>query len=260
MQDYVDENWKALLQTDDLLDFDRLWQLDIGWFEPPNRRRGGWSGVSQTSLQQLQGAPIGIFIKRQENHIYKSPRHPIRGELTFTREFHNLLRYKKYNIPTLNLIYHAERHFSKDRRAILITAELSGFVSLQDLVASWQVGTVPSRQQKLAIIHAVARVVQKLHHHRMQHNCLYPKHIFVKQQQNDIDVRLIDLEKTKQRWRRMSACLRDLDTLNRHSPQWSRIDRLRFLLAYMGQTHMGKGVKTLWRQLDKKRMKKSPRS
>jgi len=260
MQDYVDEDWKTLLQTNDLLDFDELWQLDIGWFEPPNRRRGGWSGVSQTSLQRSQGTPIGIFIKRQENHIYKSLRHPVRGELTFTREFDNLLRYKKYSIPTLDLIYYAERHFGKDRRAILITAKLSGFVSLQDLMASWHVATAPSKQQKLALIHAVARGVQKLHHHRMQHNCLYPKHIFIKQQENDIDVCLIDLEKTKQRWNRMSACLRDLDTLNRHSPQWSRTDRLRFLLAYMGRTNMDKGAKALWRQLDKKRKKKSPRT
>ena len=81
-------------------------------------------------------------------------------------------------------------------------------------------------------------------------------YIFIKQQSDDIDVRLIDLEAAKQRWRRKSAYLRDLDTLNRHSLEWSRADRLRFLLKYTGRSKMDAGVKTLWRQLDKKREKK----
>lgn len=249
MQDYIDENWKEILQANGLLDFDTLWQLDVGWFEPPNKRRGGWSGVSQTSLKQSQGEPVGIFIKRQENHIFRSIRYPIRGELTFTREFHNLLRYNKYKIPAPYLVYHAERYYGADRRAILITAELSDFISLQDLLVSWLINS-PARRQKLAVIYAIARAVHKLHKHRLQHNCLYPKHIFVKQQDSNVEVRLIDLEKTKQRWYRKSACLRDLDTLNRRSPEWSRTDRLRFLLQYKGRSRMDPGVKTLWRQLD----------
>jgi hypothetical protein len=43
--------------------------------------------------------------------------------------------------------------------------------------------------------------------------------------------------------------LRDLDTLNRHSPAWSRTDRLRFLLAYLKRHAVDSKVRKVWQRL-----------
>ncbi|GMQ91616.1 MAG: lipopolysaccharide kinase InaA family protein [Gammaproteobacteria bacterium] len=256
MREWFHPEWKPLLSAQGLNQFDAIWGLELGWFEEPNKCRGGWSGVSRMDVRTVNGDTRGIFIKRQENHVYKSLMHPLKGEPTSVREFENIKRYHHAGVPTLNVVYFAARNNNGKRQAILITEELSGYKPLDQFITENR----PILSEKRNIVAVLAAAIRCLHDHHLQHNCLYPKHIFIKQQENGIDVRLIDLEKTKRRWRRMSACLRDLDTLNRHSPQWSRTDRLRFLLAYMGQTNMDKGAKTLWRRLDKKRKKKSPRT
>ena len=62
-------------------DFDTIWQLDTDWFEPPNHRRGGWSGVVKYVLETTHGA-IDVFIKRQENHVSKTLLHPFKGQMS----------------------------------------------------------------------------------------------------------------------------------------------------------------------------------
>ena len=45
------------------------------------------------------------------------------------------------------------------------------------------------------------------------------------------------------------AMLRDLDSLNRYSPEWSRTDRLRFLKAYLGIVRLTPATKRICRKL-----------
>ncbi|MBE9516184.1 MAG: hypothetical protein IME93_04320 [Proteobacteria bacterium] len=78
------------------------------WPVSGQRSRGGWSGVSRVDIKDTDGNSHGIFIKRQENHTYKSLSHPL-GELMFVREFHNINVYHKANVPTLDVIYFATR-------------------------------------------------------------------------------------------------------------------------------------------------------
>ena len=85
MKEYwYNDDWQQILFDNNLDDFDDIWKLKTKWFEPPNIRRGGWSGVVKIDLDTPQGK-IGIFIKRQQNHITKTFIHPIRGMLTFER-------------------------------------------------------------------------------------------------------------------------------------------------------------------------------
>lgn len=68
--EYINENWRQTLQRNHAANFDALWQLQQdSWFEAPNQRRGGWSGVCKTTLTMPDGSESGIFIKRQENHF-----------------------------------------------------------------------------------------------------------------------------------------------------------------------------------------------
>jgi len=95
----------------------------------------------------------------------------------------------------------------------------------------------------------VASVMVKMHEHKIQHNCFYPKHIFVRFTGSSLDVRIIDLEKAKVKMFRRHASFRDLYALNRHAQGWSRTDRLRFLLLYLGRKRLDREAKELWRRI-----------
>ena len=69
MHDFVANDWGLIARTNGLDSFESIWTLDIGWFEEPNERRGGWSGVSRYEIELPDGRREGIFIKRQQNHI-----------------------------------------------------------------------------------------------------------------------------------------------------------------------------------------------
>jgi hypothetical protein len=60
---------------------------------------------------------------------------------------------------------------------------------------------------------------------------------------------VIDLEKTKRRWRRNAARVRDLSTLDRYSEGWTRSERLRFFLHYLGEPRLTPRVKRLARKV-----------
>ena len=55
MPDYVANDWEAVARANGLDSFESVWALDIGWFEEPNERRGGWSGVSRPEVELPDG-------------------------------------------------------------------------------------------------------------------------------------------------------------------------------------------------------------
>ena len=83
-----------------------------------------------------------------------------------------------------------------------------------------------------------------MHNQHLQHNCLYEKHIFLKQlEDGSIDVRLIDLEKVKWKPFKAQAMYRDLGSLYRHSSGWNNRDYLRFFLFYQKESRLSKPSK-----------------
>jgi hypothetical protein len=93
-----------------------------------------------------------------------------------------------------------------------------------------------------SVITGVAQACARLHHHRLQHSCLYGKHLFVncRPAPNDSrvqedDVRFIDLEKLRRGFSRQSVGAHDLDQLMRHTPGLGERDRETFLAAYRQQ-------------------------
>ncbi len=244
MQDYQADNWTALLEHNGLKSFDDWWQRDAEWFEEPNYRRGGWSGVSRLELEDASGNKHAIFMKRQENHVAKTLRHPLKGIPTFIREMHNILQLKEAGVAALVPVYFATRTIDGAQRAVLVTESLDGFLPL-DEVAQETLEYSARRQ----LIEAVAVLIRRLHAQRLQHNCLYPKHIFVKPVATGYEARLIDLEKTKRRLLERTAMVRDLDSLNRHAHGWSSADRLFFLHSYLGSEKLTATVRNLWNKL-----------
>ena len=228
-----------------LNNFEDFWNIKAEWFEAPNIRRGGWSGVANLRLKMPGGKnDFGIFLKRQENHITHTLGHPIKGILTFEREARNLRFLQKRGIPSLKLLFFAEQKSKKSRRAILITQELKGYISLKKLLQNCHNEEKTRTPGYNLMMHSVADVVKKMHENHLQHNSLYAKHIFIHQsllennfkktEIHENPVKLIDLEKGKIRLFKSQCIRRDLYTLNRHTEYVSLKDRLRFFKFYTG--------------------------
>jgi hypothetical protein len=249
MRDHLAEHWRATFEHNGLRIFDDFWARQIAWFEKPNFRRGGWSGVGRWELSLPQGGSVAVFVKRQEDHVTRTWRHPFRGMATLRREFENVLQFQRFHLPAPGLLYFGERKVEGHLRAMLVTEELKGFRSLEAWTEEWAHHGWPPLAARRQWIGAIASVVRQMHARRFQHNCLYAKHVFVKAgNSGGVDVRLIDLEKARRCWWRRLAVYRDLDTLHRHTPGWRVTDRVRFINAYLGGSN-GRRQRQLWRAL-----------
>ncbi len=243
MSQYISQPWQQLLKANQLDNFEAFWQLDAGWVEEPNFRRGGWSGVSKHTLNSHDGSHKIIYIKRQENHISRSLRNPIRGIPTVRREANNILNFNKQGIPTLSLVYYSERSLEGRRQAILATEELTDYLSLDEWLQQWQQTplAIPLRNK---VIEASANTIKQVHDAGFRHGCLYAKHLFLKVIDNkDVSVKIIDLEKAKPRLRSRHRMIRDLATMYKHTA-CSNTARMKFSLYYFGLKRMNNSVKS----------------
>ncbi|MCF6281752.1 MAG: lipopolysaccharide kinase InaA family protein [Candidatus Polarisedimenticolaceae bacterium] len=248
MNDFIGEGWQAILHHNNLDNFDALWELQADWFEPPNERRGGWSGVSRIQLETPAGETIGLFLKRQENHVCRSIKNPIRGVATFLREFKNIRRFQELKVPTLEPVFFGLHHVNGKQRAILVTRELAGYQPIVD--RPQENPALHSIEARRSLFSTLAELMRRMHADRRQHGCLYLKHLFMKPlAEGGFDVRVIDLEKTRQLLSQKRAIFRDLYTLSRHAQGWSRSDCMRFFLIYRQEQHLSKEGKQLWRAI-----------
>jgi len=256
MKDYLADDWQRIFEFNGLRSFDDFWKLEAQWFEEPNKRRGGWSGVARCELKRPEGGVARVFLKRQENHITRTLLHPIRGLSTFIREFESIMRYRRNGIPTLTPTYFAVRRQEGNDRAVLMTEELTGFRSLDELAREWR--TMPA-VTRLAITRAVAQLLKQIHSHHLSHNCFYPKHVFLRvAAENKVEARIIDLEKTKWRPFGLDRDFRDMRRLNGAGLPWSRAERVRFFREYLGLPRLTADAKQKWRRIARRHLEKHP--
>ena len=257
MTDYLGEGWQTLLSKNNLATYGSLWRLKADWFEEPNIRRGGWSGVVKVSLKQTNDDPVFIFIKRQENHLSRTWRHPIKGVATFIKEYNNLRLFHKYDIPTPELVYFGARSNNGKPQAIIATKELVGYQSLNVLLHKSDSSMIIGSKHRQALFKETAKIIYHMHQHRIQHNSLHPKHIFAKPLGDNWDIRIIDLEKAKRRVFKHTASLRDLATLRRQMTELTGKEQITFFKAYVNEAKLSIKSKKLWSQIKNRILKKS---
>jgi hypothetical protein len=234
MDDFLADSARPLFARHRLDNFAALWALELDSVDSPNTGRGGWSSVSRLELADAAGQIHAFYLKRQIGHLSRSLRRPF-GEATFAREFRNIRRYRHDRIPALEAVFFGERRIAGKACAMLVTRALDDHRPLDHWLADWP--TLP-RATRHAIIDAVATLVGTLHAAGHLHNCLYPKHVFVRLDAHAASARLIDLEKTRPLHFGARDRARDLDALNRHTHGPSATERLRFLLGYLGREHI----------------------
>lgn len=240
----------AELRRSRLDSLDAWWTLALREVEPGNRRRGGWSQVFRFVLDGVGG----VFVKRQKDHVYRSWRHPLRGRLTAEREFHALARCREAGIAVIEAVLYAVGTANGHQRGVLVTRALDGYRGLDEVTRG---AARLDRSIRDRLLRQTAALVRTLHAARLEHGCLYPKHVMVQDtwlltghESDGSPVVLIDLEKCTRRWRRGACQRRDLDSLNRRADGWSRTDRRRFLGYYLGAgRRLDPTGRRLWRAL-----------
>jgi len=227
---YQEPACRAALHHHGLNSFDAWWSREIDWFEAPNQRRGGWSGVGRLVLPLDNQPALTLFVKKQQNHGRRSWCHPLAGEPTFRREFDRLQALAAAGIPAPKVLMYAESLQAGNQRAILVTENLHGFTDLEQLLPALLAQPLGIRR---TVLRAVARQIRRFHDLGWVHRALYPKHIFVRTGDVVPEVALIDLEKARKSlgaWRRARF---DLAALHRHTDGLSRSDRLYFFKQYL---------------------------
>lgn len=256
IKEYTGEGWEKILKSNKLNTFDLIWDLEAGWFEEPNERRGGWSGVSRIEVEGENGETIGIFLKRQENHNTKAWNKPFKGIPTFYREFKNILRFIDNDIPTVEPVYFSYRYKEGNCQAILMTKDLKGFESLDAPLYARDGALMQNKTKREQIMLAVANATRKMHDHHFRHNCFYSKHIFVRCSEDKYEVKFIDLEKLNRNIFKKNAMMRDLYTIPRRiSSGWGLKDRMKFFQLYRQEKELSPASKLIWRAIDE-RMKR----
>ena len=243
---FVDPEFKPTLEALGLGQAEEVWALDLARVDDPNRARGGWSEVVRLQLSEpVQGVET-LYIKRQQDFGYREWPNIFIKRPTLQHEYQNLTWCERHGIPVAKPLAYYSFNVDSHQRAILITAGLTDYLPVSEL--DWPHEIAEENRKRL--LRAVARTVFQMHREGLQHNCLYPKHVFVHKQFFDSgkdDVRLIDLEKARPINRWNGGIFRDLDTLNRRSVDWSEEDREYFFKQYY-QWNDGKG-RVLWDRL-----------
>lgn len=241
-------NAKDVLHRHGLDSFESLWRIELDAVDAPNTNRGGWSSVYRLELDDANGRAHAFYLKRQSNHLTRTLRHPL-GEPTFAREFRAIQSYAHCGIPSLQAALFAQRSVDGEHQAVLLTRALDDYQALDIWYQRWHALNWRERQD---LILASAALIRALHNAGKVHNCLYPKHVFLKLDGDGAGARLIDLEKTRRAWMGRRDYAYELSTFNRRSNVPSRSQRLRFLLAYLGKQRVDQEVRD-WASLVQRR-------
>lgn len=218
--------------------FEALWSQKAAWIEEPNVGRRGWSGVCRLEVKDAAGTGFSAYLKRQENHGYRSLRSPWRVQPTAFREYRRLLALQRAGIPTPQVLYYGERRGPCGTRALLMTRAVPRSIPLDAYLAV--ADRRPAREVE-HVLQATAALIGRLHRRHIQHCALYGKHVLLSgfqdipesaraEGQRLIPV-LIDLEKARWRPWRVGMALKDLSQFYRRVP-WTETQWETFLADY----------------------------
>lgn len=242
---FIAVNARDVLARHGLDSFDALWRYGEENGADVIGRGKGWKKVIRIELEDANGEAQSFYLKRQDHQLTRSFSHPL-GEPTFAREFRAIQHFAHLGIPALEAAFFAERSENGHRQAILLTRALDIYKPLTYWFERW--GTLAWRDRQDLIL-AAAALVRALHNAERMHNNLYPRHIFLKLDDDGAGARLIDLVETRPAWLGERDKIRDLRSLLRRSEVATPGQKLRFLLAYTGKPRLTRRSRQLLSQI-----------
>jgi hypothetical protein len=255
---FTDPDWQDSLANAGYTHFDSWWNaeqnlVEVGNFRGPDANTS-WSHVSRIEL------PDGrtVFLKRQQNHFPNNLILKARKIPTFEIEWNNYQKLKAAGVPTLNIVHFASRKVNRDKQCIVVSEELKDMSPMDALVKWFESNTWPSRQERLAMLGAIVKVIKTMHSSGLIHNALYGRHIYLNIPfidgapvlPDNYRVCLIDLERTKSPGKNSTKLIKnDLEKMYRRIPEWPARDCLWFLKQYLGIDKLTPEAKTIAREI-----------
>ena len=210
--------------------------------------------------KEINGNPMSRLVRYRDGDdyyyikTYKSRGRWLRrfiGRSRIRAEWENLQAFVAMGIPTADLVAYGESGTSGSYRGTLITREVRGTSDLAALADSGH-SLLGDRQWRLQIIGRLSEAVQNMHGHGFVHNDLKWRNILVDVTVNPT-VYLIDCPLGRKMpgpflTRGIIKDLACLDKIARQ--QLSKMERLRFYLAYKGKSRLSvKDKKEIYRVL-----------
>jgi hypothetical protein len=243
------------LASSGLVDFNSIWELNEPWFEQPNNRGQGFSGVVTHTLSGEDGTSRRVFIKKQEDHNTRTFLQPIKGIPTFEREFDNIVMLSALGVPIIELLYFGRAEVNGRQRAILVSFALDDYMPVDD----WFQNCRDDVSDDLArtVIRAIVDAIKPIHRAHIRHGCLYGKHIFIRlpsvaDQDASVDVKLLDFEKAHRCIFLEKAIAKDLSQFVRHCEHMPDKDLEYFLDQYLAQESFPRVRELLQNEINRK--------
>ena len=237
-----------LLNETGLLDIESVSQREFDWFEEPNRRRGGWSGVSRIELnpEAPEAERRAVFLKIQQNHFYVAPNTCFLKRLTFEREFAAIQALRPHSEAIPQVVMFAKWQENGNRGSILVTEALDTWIPLRPWLLGELDQPAPDKETLHRAFDAIAKTARSINQAGWIHMCFSAKHIFVKEQSDStFSVRVVDLEKTRKRVGLDRRTLKDCSHFMRHTPNLTDPDKTYFLKAYFNTGSFNSAQKAL---------------
>jgi hypothetical protein len=233
-QIWIAPEWEQSLATAGLLDIEALTLREFDWFESPNKRLGGWSGVTRLCLNPtaVKEEQDWVFLKIQQNHCYRTLGTGFKKRLTFEREMDGFEALKGLNLLP-DLLLFAKWHIGKNVGSLLVTHELPDFLSFED----WIQSTLATNPEPEAAIRkalcAVADGTRAMHQAGLAHFACKPKHVYLSiESEPTHQIRLIDLERSRRPLTKKTFVTEDLSRFLRHSLYLTLEQKIQFLKDY----------------------------
>lgn len=247
-QQWVSPELEPILESAGLLDIESVSQREFDWFEAPNRRRGGWSGVSKILLNPdaTEAEKKAVFLKIQQNHFYIAPNTYFLKRLTFEREFAAMQAIRPHCDAIPEAVLFAQWEVNGDKGCILITESLDEWNPLGPWLLGKHSEPAPDQETFHRVLEAIAATARQIHEAGWIHMCFSAKHLFVKEKADgQFATRVVDLEKTRKRIGLGRRTVKDCSHFMRHTPNLSDEDKTYFLKAYFQTDHFSPAQKAL---------------
>ncbi len=222
---FLDPVFSSVLKKNAFENFQALWGHEGELVEEGNNRiRSGMSHVVRMKLDDTTKTWT-VYMKRQEHHLSLFTRLFLRPKSICARELRNIQLWQKIGIPTTQPLYFEQ--MENPIRAILITKGLTDYVSLEEWLS--KVSDHKRRQRAFAL---TAQLFSRIHQNGWVHRCFFPKHLFIRECDGAMDMRVIDLEKAKRCFVTKRRVVNELSTFIRRCEWQDQTEVLQFLKAY----------------------------
>lgn len=231
----VSTQWETKLKKAGLLDLEAVANRQFDWFEPPNHRRGGWSGVSRITLDPEMPTEdqTTVFLKIQQNHWFRAPHTFFRRQLTFVRELEAMMQITPIISFMPEILLFGQWTTGPDAGAVIITKALDGWIPLSDWLQGKNNLVPPDQDTLLRVLKAIASTSRKLNDAGWVHLSFYAKHVFVRPNKDAAyDVCLIDYEKCRRHVFPGYRYIKDCSQFMRRTPLMTDDNKRNYLKFY----------------------------